>query len=295
MPEETKDVQVDSSATTEVVNEGVETTEQEATTAENVQQQAPTTNPEVVKEEGEVDEKGVPYKNRYMEAQRKLHSIQSEYQGLQSTLPNLIQEAVAKAIPQQQASPTYSKEDLIKFKNTAESPEHRSWAEIELEKLRSKETEEYFKNQTQAKERQMKFEQERQAAYGYVASNYGVMLNPDGSWNNDNPLTQKLARIISSDETLRNHPSGLRVAADMAVAEHLRETQPEMMKQTNKLKRQVKKLQSATQIEGNGQPQTLKQPNPMKSAMERLARTGDKDSSKAVAAELIKLIHPNIV
>lgn len=278
----------------EVVNEGVETTQQDSTPAENVQ---PTQSaaPEAVKDEGEVDEKGVPYKNRYMEAQRKLQSLETNYSGLQSNLPNLIQEAVAKAIPQKEAAPTYSKEELIKFKNSAESSEHRAWAEIELEKIRSKETEEYFKNQTQAKEKQMRFEQERQGAYQYVAQNYGVMMNADGSWNNAHPLTQKLARIINSDETLRNHPSGLRVAADMAVAEHIRETQPDMMRQQTKLKRQVKKLQSATMIEGSGQPQTVKAPNQLGDAIARLSKTGDKASTKAVAAELIKRVHSGLV
>ena len=278
----------------EVVKESVETTEQVATPVENVQQPQESATVEAVKDD-EVDEKGVPYKNRYMEAQRKLQTIQQEYQGLQSNLPDLIQNAVAKAIPQKEATPSYSKEELIKFKNSAESNEHRAWAEIELEKLRSKETEEYFRNQTQAKEKQMKFEQERQGAYQYVAQNYGVMMNADGSWNNAHPLTQKLARIINSDETLRNHPSGLRVAADMAVAEHIRETQPNMMKQTNQLKRTIKKLQTATLIEGSGQPQTVKKVDTLGNAMERLSRTGDKDSSKAVAAELIKRVHAGLV
>jgi hypothetical protein len=279
----------------EVVKESVETTEQVATPVENVQQPQESATVEAVKDD-EVDEKGVPYKNRYMEAQRKLQTIQQEYQGLQSNLPDLIQNAVAKAIPQKEATPTYSKEELIKFKNSeTTSPEHRTWAEIELEKLRSKDAEEFFRNQTQAKEKQMKFDQERQAAYQYVAGNYGVMMNPDGSWNNAHPLTQKLARIINSDETLRNHPSGLRVAADMAVAEHIRETQPNMMKQTNQLKRTIKKLQTATLIEGSGQPQTVKKVDTLGNAMERLSKYGDKNSSKAVAAELIKRVHAGLV
>lgn len=288
MPEEIQDVQATPSTATEtVVNESVESTEQVSTPVENDQQ--PQSAPAVNEEE--VDEKGVPFKNRYMEAQRKLQSIEQKYVGLESNLPNLIQEAVAKAIPQKEAAPTYSKEELIKFKNSAESSEHRAWAEIELEKLRSKETEDYFRNQTQVKERQMAVDQQRQAAYHYVQSNYGVMMNPDGTWNNAHPLTQKLARIINSDETLRNHPSGLRVAADMAVAEHIRETQPDMMRQTTKLKRQVKKLQSISMTEGSGQPQAIKAPDPLGNAIERLKVKGDKASTKAVAAELIKQIH----
>lgn len=293
MPEEIQNV-AEVVPAPEVVKESVETTEQGATPVEETQQPQSAI-PEAVNEEGEVDEKGVPYKNRYMEAQRKLQSIQTEYQGLQSTLPNLIQEAVAKAIPQKEAAPTYSKEELIKFKNSAESAEHRAWAEIELEKIRGKETEEYFRNQSQAKEREMAVNHARQASFSYVQSNYGAMFNNDGSWNNAHPLTQKLARIYNSDEALKNHPAGLRVAADMAVAEHIREIQPDIVKQTTKLKRQVKKLQSQTLIEGNGQPQTVKAPDPLKNAYERQYKLGDKDSTKAVAAELIKKIHAGLV
>lgn len=291
MPEEQV---VAENPTPPVVNEGVVATEQDSTPVEEAQQPESAT-PEAVKDEGDIDEKGVPYKNRYMEAQRKLQSLEQNYNGLQSQLPNLIQEAVAKAIPQK-AETSHSKEDLIRFKNNPDTPpEHRAWAEIELEKIRSKETEEIFRNQSQAKERQMAIEAQKQAAFGYVRNNYSAMFNPDGSFNETSPLTQKTFRILNSDETLRNHPHGIRVAADMALAEHIRESQPDLMKQTNKLKRQVKKLQTATLIEGNGQPQTIKTPNPMKSAMERLSQTGDKNAAKAVAAELIKTVHAGLV
>jgi hypothetical protein len=104
----------------------------------------------------------------------------------------------------------------------------------------------------------------------------------------------KLARIYNSDETLKNHPSGLRVAADMAVAEHIREVQPDMVRQTTKLKRQVKKLQTATLVEGSGQPQTIKAPDPLGNAMERLKAKGDDKATKAVAAELLKKVHAGL-
>jgi hypothetical protein len=294
MPELNEAVNTVAPAPTEqVVNQVEESTEQEATPVEQTPEpQSPS--PEGVGE-GEVDEKGVPYKNRYMEAHRKLQSIQQEYNGLQSNLPKIVEDAVAKAIPQTSTTPTYSKEELIKFKNTADNPDHRAWAEIELEKVRSKETRDYFESQTKAKETEFRVNQERDNAFRYVASNYGVMLNPDGSWNNANPLTQKLARIYNSDETLKNHPSGLRVAADMAIAEHIRETQPQMMNRELKLKRQVKKLEKATQLEGAGQPQSQKKPDAYGDAMIRLEKRGDKDSLKSVSAELIKKVHAGLV
>lgn len=293
--DEVQDVNATPSTAQEVVKESVETTEQATTPVEDVQQPVESATPEAVKDEGEVDEKGVPYKNRFMEAQRKLASIQQEYTGLQSSLPKMLEDAVAKAIPQKEATPSYSKEELIKFKNTSDDPNHRAWAEIELEKIRSKETEEYFRNQSQKKDKELATEQAKQQALGYVMNNYGVMFNPDGSWNNSHPLTQKLARIYNSDETLKNHPFGLRVAADMAVAEHIREVQPEIVKQTTKLKRKVKKLEQKTLIEGNGQPHSVRVVDPLKSAFERLEKTGDKNATKAVAAELIKRVHAGLV
>ena len=278
----------------QVVKESVETTQETATTPEEVQQPVQSAIPEAVTE-GEVDEKGVPYKNRWMEAERKRKQLEDRYMGLESNLPNIIQDAVAKAIPQQSATPTYTKEELIKFKNSTESGEHRAWAEIELEKLRSKETQEYFEGQRQKDLKNTRVEQERQNAWNYVTNTYPVMMNQDGSFNPTNPLFQKMDRIMRSDETLRNHPSGIRVAADMALAEHIRETQPSLIQRELKLKRQVKKLERATLVEGAGQPQSVKQPNPLGDAMNRLSKTGDKDASKAVAAELIKKVHAGLV
>lgn len=296
MPEEIQDVQATSSiATEEVVKESVESTEQEATPVENDQQTAQSAVPEAVKDEGEVDEKGVPYKNRYMEAQRKLQSIEQKYVGLESNLPNIIQEAVAKAIPQKEAAPTYSKEELIKFKNTTDNPEHRAWAEIELEKIRSKETEEYFKSQTQAREKQLALESERRSTLENVRKNYSIMFNPDGTFNESSPLTQRAFRILNSDAALMNHPRGLQAATEMAFAQHILETQPQMANRENKLKRQVKKLQNATLVEGNGQPQTVKKVDHLGNAIQRLSKSGDKDSAKAVAAELIKSVHAGLV
>lgn len=297
MPEETQDVNTATPSTADqVVNESVETTEQDSTPVENVQQPVQSANPEAVKDEGEVDEKGVPLKNRWMESERKRKALEAEYARLQNTLPNIIEQAVAKAIPQQQAAPTYTKEELIKFKNSSSTDDNqRSWAEIELEKLRSKETQEYFESQRQKDLKTSRVEQEKQTAWNYVVNTYPVMLNPDGSFNPTNPLFQKLDRIMRSDETLRNHPSGLRVAADMALAEHIRETQPSLIQRELKLKRKVKQLEKATLVEGSGQPQSQKQPNHLGDAVDRLSKRGDIDSLKGVSAELIKKIHAGLV
>jgi hypothetical protein len=292
MPTEIKDVA--ETVPAEVVKESVETTQEETTTPEEVQQPVQSASPEAVTE-GEVDEKNVPWKNRAMEYERKLRLAQQEISGIQTSLPNIIEQAVAKAIPSQNATPTYTKEELIRFKNSTDDSQQKSWAELQLENLRSKETQEYFESQRQKDLKTNRVEQEKQAAWNYVVNTYPVMFEQGGSFNPKSPLFQKMDRIMRSDETLRSHPSGLRVAADMALAEHIRETQPSLMQRELKLKRQVKKLERATLVEGAGQPQSVKQPNHLGDAMERHRTNGDPSSLKAVNAELIKKIHAGLV
>ena len=270
----------------ESVEQVEETTQQPTPVETNEQSQTPPS-PEGVPE-GEVDERGVPYKNRYMEAQRKLQSIQNEYQGFQSNLPNLIQDAVAKAIPQSQQQPQYTKEQLIQFKNETEDSKNRAWAENELEKIRSKETEDIFKRHISQSEDKVRYEHQRQMTYQQVVNEFPVMFNTDGTFDNTHPLTQKLSKIFNASPEFANHPQGLAIAARAAFGEYARELQPNLVKKQTTLKRQVKKLERATQLEGAGQfaPQT--EGDTYTRAFKNLEAKGDKNSTTAFVKELLK-------
>lgn len=287
MPEEIKDVNASATSTGEqAVTEpvGESTIEQSATQEQETRQQSDTAIPEAVNQEGEVDEKGVPWKNRAFEFKRK-------YQELESNLPSMIQQAVERAIPVQpvtQQTPQYTEEQLIKFKNDSDDPNSRAWAEMELRKLDERKYEERFKKVYEEDKKKSRFEQEQQMALNEVMRKYPLLFNHDGSWNNEHPLTQKMANLYNSRPTFKQDGYGLLGAADMAFADYILQRQPELAKQQKQLKRQVKKLEKATLIEGGGQSQNVPAKTPLAQAKERFGQSGKVDDLKAVAKELLR-------
>ncbi len=261
-----------------VENPVEENAAQEPAPEEETPQSPETPAPEGVKEEGEaVDEGGVPYKNRFMEQKRK-------FDDLQSNLPQMIENAVANAIPKHQPTPAtepaYTKEELIRYRNSTDDPTKKTWAEIELEKLRDQGIKQTFDKQREEDRQTSKLEQEKRAAYNMVFKKYPAMFNADGTYNNSHPLTQKLARVYGSQNVFKSQGYGLSAAADIAFSEYVLETQPQLAKTTTKLKRQVKKLEKQTLIEGGGQTPKTGAKSEMQLAAEELARTGSKAALK---------------
>lgn len=272
------------------VDQTVNTPVEETTTEETVTQEQETPEqtqptPEVVKPQGDVDEMGVPYKNRFYEYKRK-------FEEQQNALPQIVEEAVRKVIPavQQPQTPQYSEEQLIQFKNKTEDADARAWAELELRKIDERKQETKFRNILETQRYQERIAQEQQLAFNTVRSKYSVAFNPDGSPNMNHPLTQKTMDIYRSDPNLQRDGRGLLKAADMAFADYVLQQSPQLAQQQKQLKRQVKKLEKATLVEGSGQPVQQSTKNALQAAKERLAAkqfTSDKDI-KDVAMELLK-------
>jgi hypothetical protein len=226
-----------------------------------------------------VDERGVPLKNVAMEYKRKYNELYNEMNTIKSQLPQMLQEAVKTAIPTQTQEPKYSKEDLIRFKNSAEDANQRTWAEIELTKISEAENRKYFDGQMQRFQEQQRFQQESQQADSMLRSKYQVCFNPDGSWNNSHPLTQQIANVYHSDPALKSHPRGILAAADIAFANYALQLQPQLAQQTKQLKRQVKNLQKQTLVEGSGQPTNVTETSTDK-MYKTFAQKGDVDTLK---------------
>ncbi len=168
----------------------------------------------------------------------------------------MLEEAVSKAIPQNQGVQTYTKEQLIHIKNASDNPQDKAWAELELEKQRSKEVKELFEKTRTEERREQTLEHDKQAALQEVFVKYPLAFNANGTWNNAHPLTQRMSQIYNSDKQLQAHGRGLSAAADIAFAEWIRTQQPQVVARTTKLKREVTKLQTQTLIEGSGQQTT---------------------------------------
>ena len=83
--------------------------------------------------QGEVDERGVDYKNVAAEERRKRENLESQFQNFQSQLPQLIEQSVQQANAKVQEKPQYTIAQLESF--AQESPEHRPWVEEQKAKI----------------------------------------------------------------------------------------------------------------------------------------------------------------
>lgn len=279
MPETQEDVNaVNPSTTEQAVQEPVEETTAQDTAPEEQEtpQQAESATPEAVTQEGEVDERGVPYKNRFFEYKRK-------YTELETNLPNMIQQAVREAIPhapQQPQEPRYTEEQLIQFKNETDDARSRAWAEMELRKIDDRKQETKFRTIVEERDTRQRLEQEANNAFQTVRSKYSVAFNPDGTPNMSHPLTQRTVQIYNSDPMLKRDSRGLLKAADMAFADFALQQAPHLAQQQKQLKRQVRKLEKTTLTEGGGTPVSPAPKSGLNTAKENLRQTGSTQGGK---------------
>jgi hypothetical protein len=261
--------------TPEVVNTPESTTEQaQATPAADTTQTDPAVNLDV-------DEYGVPWKNRAMEWKRKSEETIDK-------LPNLIEEAVKNNF-QQYGKPQEKKYTITELEQFAmQSPEHRPWVEEQkaqvIREQLTQEVEAKFKAQDSQKEAAVR----RQNAFNYVAQNYPdtIARNAQGQpvgVNMQSPLVQQINQLMQ-DPRLANDPDGLMVAADIAFARLSRQQQGQVQLKENKLKAEVKHLQKQTMVEG-GSKQNIQAIPAHRVALEKAKQTGNlKDVAAALKA-----------
>lgn len=281
MEELKQDVTAVEPSATEVVKD-VATDQQQVQTPQ-VQEVQETVQPSAVGQpQVDLDEQGVPYKNRAFEWRRK-------FEDLSEKLPTLLEETIKKNLPQQQQ---YSEEQLEAFLSDTSSayhtPQALAWAKGELKKLQ----EERFSGTIRKELGKWRDEQEgqvkKQQAYNYVASNYPDMFIKDNNgniinWNNNHPLTQQLNMIMQNPK-IANDPEGLIAAADMAYARYIRNQQPMNRQKEQQLKEEVKHLQKQTLVEGSGKGQVQSIPA-HRTALDKLKKTGSLlDAKEALAA-----------
>lgn len=212
------------------------------------------------------DERGVPWKNRAMEYQRK-------FEDTQSSLPRQIAEEVAKLAPQQQKQ-KYTVAQLEEF--AQENPQHRGWVEQEKAALLKEELSRDFDQRIAATTQAQKNEMIRNNTFNQVLAQFPDIATRDQQgnflgWNNMNPMTQLVGKYMSSPD-LANRPDGLLVAAKLAYADHALSTNQKTTKQVRTLKSQVRKAQAATMLEGGGRKAASENPN--KKYMDRVRETG---------------------
>jgi len=281
MEEQKQDAIVDSSTTQEVVNVATDQQQTQEPQPQETVQPSTVGQPQV-----DLDEQGVPYKNRAFEWKRK-------FEDLSEKLPGLLEETIKKNLPQQQ--PQYTEEQLEAFlsdnDSTYHTPQAVGWARTELKKLQEERQANVVRKELGRWREEQERQTKKQQAFNYVASTYPDMFTKDTNgnlmgWNNNHPLTQHLNQIMQNPK-LANDPEGLIAAADMAYARYVRGQQSMNSQKEQQLKNEVKQLQKGTLIEGSGKGQI--QPVPThRVLLDKLKKTGSLNDAKEALAAMYK-------
>ncbi|MCP3684121.1 MAG: hypothetical protein GY861_15680 [bacterium] len=200
----------------------------------------------------QLDDVGVPWKNRAYEANRKLEQTNSQLEELTS---------VVKKLQETQSSQTrkYSEGELLAFANAEDtSPANRQWAMQEIDKVRTETVSNTVKKQMDAFKQNQSAETQKQQSLTAVQQRYpdAFQKNANGQivgWDNNSPLTQRIAEYMRDPEIAKN-PRGLWAAASMAFSDLQLGQSAKTQANQKQLKQQVKTLQKKTLVEGTGQP-----------------------------------------
>ena len=276
---EEKDVTQESSTETEVVNE-VPKTDQQEQNAETQSETQIIPSPEVTGVQSDVDEFGVPYKNRYMEMKRKYEDVSSKQDQILQKMDNL---------QGQQQQPKHSKEELMAYISRDDTePAHRAWALTEMNKLEEQNVSNKIEQKFQTLQKQQKAEQVKTETFTFVTQRHPEITIKDNAgnfvgWNTRSPLVQRMDAYMRNPD-IANNPAGLRVALALAKDD----LSGGQLANQQKLKTQVKTLQKATMVEG-GETKSVQVTDNLSRAKDTLRKSGTvKDANKAVSAWLKK-------
>jgi len=247
MEEEKQDVTVDPSATTEVqevVEQVADTSSQQQVVEQPpISTEPPAGNQQVV----ESDDMGVPYKNRYMESQRKLEKTQKQQEQILQKL-----DTIEQGSKQQE----HTIAELETFVAETDNDAHRLWAQKEIRKKEQTAMADIVRTELDKRDQVQLVEQSKKQSLESVMQRYpdAFLKNSSGrsvGWDTSNPLTQRIGQYMQDPE-IANNPRGLQVAAAMAFADLSLNRSTTVQKQAQKLKTEVKTLQKQTMVEAGG-------------------------------------------
>lgn len=260
---------------------------QEVATPETVEQVTPEqSGPQTVQAE-DVDEFGVPWKERAKEYQRKLTETTER-------LPQIVEETLAR---QQQKAPQEKQYSIQELEEIAlQNPNLRPQVEAEKEKIRQNQFLRIIE------ERDMKAVESQKAERIRYESEQTVINDPafkdcftqnalgQKQWNTTHPLTRMIGEILL-DNRIKNSPEGIKIAADIAYGRYAREVATKATTQAKVLQANLKREQKKTMVEG-GSTVGRGSGDDFSKAKEELSRTGSaKAAQSAVSAYLKKAGH----
>lgn len=245
MPEEqVQDVQVDPSTTE--IEQGVNQ-DQEVAQPEPTVEEASTNIPEPEPGQApvdEVDDIGVPWKNRYMESQRKMEKLAESLENIEKKIAN----------PQSERKPTVG--ELRAFAQQAEDPAHVQWAYDEIHKLEQEESKSLVQQELNSWREQQKQEEIKAKTFESVINRNPDLAIKDQAgnfvkWNAKSPLFQRMNQYMQNPR-IANQPDALDIAEAYAMRDLARASTPQTMQKIESLKNENSSLQKKTLVEGGG-------------------------------------------
>jgi hypothetical protein len=271
--------QIDRSPIETVVNDQ---TVQPQSTVETtpVAEQAPA--PVVQPTNADVDEFGVPWKNRAMEWKRKSEEAFEK-------LPQMIEEKL-KTVTQLQ-TPTYTYEQLEVYKQqNQQDPNIVAWVAGEQRKIQQAENRKLIEEVVGTRDNMQRTEMVKQKALEYVQKEYPMAFKKDATgnvvaWDESHPITQQIFGLMRNPQ-LANNPEGLSAAADIAYGRFAKSQTPALQQRVEQAKADIKQAQKASMTEGAGRRTTVSV-TPQQTAIEQVKKTGSvKDAEAAVGTIL---------
>jgi len=263
-----------------------QTDAQEVKQSEETQLSTPAEGASEVQEE--VDEKGVPWKNRAMEFQRKFENATNQINAIQGKLPELIEQSVRQATTkvQEESTPKYTISQLEAF--AQENPEQRPWVEEQkaliIQNKVIEATQAQYQKTEKEKQNQVVRQQSEQWVFNKPKFQECFMTDPMGRkvWNPNHPLTQMIGMYMNEPD-VKARPDALLVAAKLAYADYMDVAIPQTQKVVKDLKRQTKRLEKQTLVEGGGVSTQQTGSDAYQKAKKQQAATGNiKDTAAAV-------------
>lgn len=236
-----------------------------------------------------VDEHGVPWKNRAMEAQKRFDQM-----------PDVIKQTVQEALAAKEQKPQYSKEHIPHLRQYAmEHPEQAQWVENTIEDIRANETKKVVAETLTSFQRQQQDTLVRQQSEAWVANHpefKGCFTSdPYGNkvWNMTNPLTQMMSQILNQPDPVtgklvKDRPDGLAVAAELAYGRYALSNKTKVATQVTTLKRDLRKVQKQTVTQGVGTGNAPQAVSSVRKALDNYNRTYNKKDMQEATKEFLR-------
>lgn len=266
---------------------------QTETTIEQPQEEAPADGQATLQQE-EVDERGIPWKNRAMELERKLNEM-----------PTIIQKTVQESLAQNQQAqqtqtkPQYTVAQLEQY--AQENPQYRGWVEEQKALIIQQNLEKTFDERLKADRQQQTNAQVRQQTEQWVTNHpkfkdcFVTDFTGNKVWNMQNPITQVMSQILNQQDPItgklvKDRPDGLAVAAEMAYGRYMLSSEPKTQSTVKTLQKQLRQTQKQTMTVGQGVNSSGKSMSEYAQHKANYEKTYSKDAASAMTKAYLKSI-----